>query len=88
MEKARRRPTRDIEKLLEISEDGYRSLIKSKKYAEVSRHKNRDKWFQNIREMEVAWFAFIAALKWVLGIGLTEYEKERALTEWDDAPPI
>lgn len=81
----KRRPTRQIERLLSISENGYLSLLKSQRYCETSQARNKDKLLGSIHDMEVSSFAFRAALKWVLGIGLSDQELQRVLVEDEEA---
>jgi cystathionine beta-lyase family protein involved in aluminum resistance len=76
-----RRPTKDIERVLQVAKEVQAQLIKSRRYTEMSVHKNRGKWLESARDLEVSNRAFIAALEWVLGIGLSEEGRMYTLTE-------
>lgn len=77
----KRRPTRQVERLLKIMEDSYFSLLRSQKYAQASQARNAGRFVQNLREIEIAYWSSIAIIHWVLGIGLTDIERERILKE-------
>ena len=70
--------------LLETAERYQNTILRSQLYAEMSLAKNKERWVQDLRDMLAMSFGFIAALKWVLGIGLTDYEKARLLVEIED----
>jgi hypothetical protein len=80
----KRRPTQQIVRLLEIVEQSNRALIRSENYATVSQHKYAPNWRLSIQEMKAMRFGFKAALEWVLGIGLTQEQSARVLTELDE----
>lgn len=81
----RRRPTRQVERLLERCERSYLSLVKSTRYAEVSAHHNRGRWLEECHELEIAWWSAAAMLRWVLGIGLTDKDWEHLPLELEEA---
>lgn len=86
----RRRPTRQIERVLDLAETNYHSLMVSRRYADSSRRRNSAKQLQNLREIEIASWTVVATLKWVLGIGLSSVERDRTLKEIEsgfDAEP-
>ncbi len=79
-----RRPTRDLERILKVAEHGYISLTRSMEYAQHSFRRNKGKDFMTVREMMAASHGFMAAIKWVLGIGLEKEDLKYVLTEVEE----
>lgn len=77
----KRRATRQIRKLLETVEKSYASILNSKRYCEFSQYRNKDKFLQQIRDIEVSHFATRAILRWVLMDNLTAEELKYVPTE-------
>jgi hypothetical protein len=76
-----RRPTRQVEKLLDQVELGLAKVERSKRYAENSDSKLRTTWLTDIESMQIMAFASMHILRWVLGTGLLTREMERTFTE-------
>lgn len=77
----RRRPTRQLERLLDAAMHGREALERSRRHCELSDSKDKTKWLSDCERMDIQNETAIAICEWALGIGLLPRELERVLTE-------
>jgi hypothetical protein len=80
----KRRPTKDVERLLDVALKNYHHVTTSKRAADWATKRNKEKLVNTAHDIEICWFVTIALCRWTLGIGLTDEERRWVITEIED----